>query len=148
MAVAQNRTIFWSVTGFMRPDIPLAGAILTLHLLIITFNVLGLIIIPLGALAHWRLVRIPWLRLLHLALLAIVALQAVAGRACILTIWQNELTGQGTGAPPLIMGWVNRLIYWNQPFRVFMVLYVAVFAYVVALWFMVPPRSVRKSSGC
>lgn len=124
----------------MRPDIPFAEAVLALHVLIIAFNVLGLIVIPVGALAGWRLVRVLWLRLVHLALLAVVALQAVAGRACILTIWQDDLTGSRAGVPPLIMRWVNGLIYWNLPFWVFTVLYVAVFAYVVALWFSVPPR--------
>ena len=71
----------------------IAQLILLLHVVIITFNVAGLVIIPLGAWAGWRIVRIAWLRLLHLLLLAIVAGQALAGRACILTIWQNEYSG-------------------------------------------------------
>jgi hypothetical protein len=120
----------------------LTAAILAVHAAIIAFNVAGLLVIPLGAALGWRLVRIAWLRLLHLALLAIVAGQALAGRACILTIWQRDLAGQAPGAAapaaPLIMGWVNRLIYWNLPFWVFTVLYSAVFLYVVGLSFLVP----------
>jgi hypothetical protein len=120
-------------------DSAIAESILALHLVIIVFNVAGLILIPLGAWAGWRIVRIGWLRFLHLGLLAVVAGQALAGRACILTIWQNELTGGIAAAPPpLIMRWVDRLIYWNLPFWCFTVLYCAVFLYVVALSMFVP----------
>jgi len=116
----------------------LANAIFGFHLVIIAFNVAGLAVIPLGAYLRWHIVRIAWLRLLHLALLAIVAVQALAGRACILTIWQNQLNGNRTAPEPLIMHWLNGLIYWNLPIWVFAVLYSAVFLYVLALSVFVP----------
>lgn len=116
----------------------LAEAILAVHLVVIAFNVAGLIVIPIGAWRGWRLVRIFWLRLLHLALLAVVAGQALAGRACFLTLWQDELTGRAAAAPPLIMRFVDRLIYWDLPMWVFTAIYVAVFLYVVALSLLVP----------
>ena len=116
----------------------LAEAILALHCVVIAFNVGFLIVIPLGAWLGWRIVRIAWLRLLHLALMAIVAGQALAGRACILTIWQSELAGRGAAPPPLIAHAVDRLIYWNFPLWAFTVLYVAVFFYVLALSVFVP----------
>jgi hypothetical protein len=121
-------------------DPPLADAVLAVHLLIIMFNVAGLVVIPAGALAGWQFVRDVWLRLLHLGLLAIVAVQALMGRACILTIWQNRLNGANGGMPPLIMHWIDGIIYWNLPLWVFSILYVMVFTYVVLLWFIVPPR--------
>jgi hypothetical protein len=118
---------------------PLAGQIvLALHLGVIAFNVAGLVAIPLGAWLDWRFVRIHWLRLLHLASLAAVALQAALGQACFLTIWQAELTGGR--ADPLIMRWVNRLVFWPLPIWMFTALYLAVFIYVLALWRMVRPR--------
>jgi hypothetical protein len=118
---------------------PLLGqAILALHLAVIGFNVAGLVVIPLGAWLGWALVRIRWLRLLHLGSLAVVALQALFGRACFLTIWQSDATGGGA-ADPLIMRWVNSVIFWPLPMWVFTALYVAVFAYVVALWWWVRP---------
>jgi hypothetical protein len=115
----------------------IAATILLLHAAIIAFNVAGLVVIPLGAWAGWRIVRIAWLRLLHLSLLAVVAGQALAGRACILTIWQNDLSGH-TAAPPLIMGVVDRLIYWPLPLWVFTIIYCAVFLYVLLLTVLVP----------
>lgn len=112
--------------------------VLALHLVVIAFNVAGLMVIPLGARLGWRLVRIRWLRLAHLASLAVVALQAAFGRACFLTLWQSGLGG-GT-EEPLIMRWVNSVIFWPLPLWVFTALYLAVFAYVVALWWVVPPK--------
>jgi hypothetical protein len=119
-------------------DVGLANAILAVHLAVIAFNIAGLVVIPLGAWLGWRIVRVGWLRLLHLALLAVVAAQALAGRACILTIWQNELTGNRQMPEPMIMRWVDRVIYWNLPIWVFAMIYSFVFLYVVALSVFIP----------
>ena len=123
----------------------LAAIVLSAHMAVIAFNLIGLVTIPFGAWRDWSWVRTRWLRALHLASLAVVAVQAVVGRACFLTVWQDELSGGG-GADPLIMRWVNSVIYWPLPMWAFTVGYVAVFAYVLALWRLVPP-SRRPSSG-
>lgn len=117
----------------------LGQLVLALHLLVIGFNVAGLVLIPVGARLGWRFVRIRWLRLLHLASLAVVAVQAVLGEACFLTIWQDDLTGGGA-ADPLIMRAVNSLLFWPAPMWVFTGLYLAVFVYVLLLWRLVPPH--------
>jgi hypothetical protein len=117
----------------------LGQLILAVHLVVIAFNIAGLVVIPLGAALRWRWVRILWWRLLHLALLAVVALQAALGRACFLTDWQDGLTGGGVH-DPLIMRWVNSIIYWPLPMWAFTAGYLAVFGYVIALWVFVPPR--------
>lgn len=121
----------------------LGAIVLAIHLAIIAFNIFGLVAIPLGAWRRWPWVRRPGWRILHLASLAVVALQAALGRACFLTLWQDGLTGGGR-EDPLIMRWVNSLIYWPLPGWVFTAAYLAIFAYVVALWVLVPPRSVRS----
>jgi hypothetical protein len=124
---------------------PLLGqSVLGVHLLVIAFNVAGLVVIPLGAKLGWGFVRIPWLRLLHVAALAVVALQAALGRACFLTDWQAAATGGGR-EDPLIMRWVNGVVFWPLPIWVFTALYIAVFAYVLALLWIVPIR--RKGRG-
>ncbi len=121
-----------------------ADLILAVHLAVILFNVGGLIVIPLGAWRHWRFVRGLWWRALHLASLAVVALQAVLGQVCFLTDWQGDLLrAAGAGAvlrEPLIAGFVNRLIYWPLPLWAFAALYVAVWLYVLLLWWLVPPQ--------
>lgn len=115
----------------------LAEAVLLLHLGVIAFNLFGLIAIPLGAWRGWSFVRIRWWRAAHVGLLGLVALQAVLGRACFLTIWQDMLGGRDGG--PLIYRWINGVIYWPLPIWVFTVIYVILWVYVLALWRLVPP---------
>ncbi|MGH8183560.1 MAG: DUF2784 family protein [Rhodanobacteraceae bacterium] len=117
-----------------------ALAILVFHLAIIAFNVAGCVLIPIGAWRRWRWVREFWFRLAHFSSLAVVAAQALLGRACFLTIWQGDVAGHAT-AQPLIAGWIDRLVYWPLPLWVFAVAYAAVFAYVIALWIVVRPRT-------
>lgn len=126
----------------------IGGAVLAIHLAIIAFNLFGLVAIPLGAWRGWGFVRVRWWRLLHLASLLVVALQALLGRACFLTLWQDDLAGVGA-SEPLVMRIVNGLIYWPLPMWAFTAAYVVVAVYVLALWRFVPPAgsSRRPSSG-
>jgi len=121
-----------------------AGLIFAIHLAVIAFNVFWLIAIPLGAWQGWNFVRIFGWRRLHVLSLSVVAFQALMGQACFLTIWHASMT---TSEPerPLIAEWVSRLIFWPLPLWVFTVLYCAIFAYTLALWFLVPPR--RRGRG-
>jgi hypothetical protein len=123
-----------------------AATLLAVHLVVIAFNVAGLVAIPLGAKLGWRWVRIRWWRMLHVASWAVVALQAGLGRACFLTIWQDDLTGVGATEPPLVMRFVNSLVYWPLPMWVFTAIYLALFALVIALWWWVRPNP-RPSSA-
>lgn len=122
----------------------LAWTLLGVHVAVIAFNVAGLVLIPLGAWRHWRWVRRFWWRLAHLLILAAVAAQALAGRACFLTLWQYDLSGGGR-ARPLIASWIDRIIYWPLPLWFFTALYVAVWLYVAFLWWRVPPVSPWRS---
>jgi hypothetical protein len=118
----------------------LAETVLAAHLVIILFNLFGLVAVPVGAVCGWHFVRILWWRVLHVLLLAAVAAQAVLGRACILTLWQSDLAGAAARPAPLIAGWIDRLVYWPLPLWVFAVLYALVFGYALALFWLVPPR--------
>jgi hypothetical protein len=123
-----------------------AEAVLWLHVCVILFNVAGLVAIPLGAWRGWRFIRIFWWRALHLAILAVVAIQAVLEKACFLTVWQNELlecAGETPSSTPLIERWVIGLIFWPLPLWCFVVLYVAVCIYTIVLWRLVPPTRSR-----
>jgi Protein of Unknown function (DUF2784) len=125
----------------------LAEAVLAAHVAVILFNVFGLIVVPIGAAEGWRFVHIAWWRVLHVVLLAAVAAQALAGRACFLTLWQGDLTGSAGSPKPLIESWVDRLIYWRLPIWIFAALYTVVFVYAVALLWLVPLRWTRQRSS-
>jgi Protein of Unknown function (DUF2784) len=118
----------------------MADTVLATHIAVILFNLFGLVAVPLGAVRGWQFVRVGWWRVLHLALLAAVAGQALFARACFLTLWQAALAGAAADRSPLIARWVNRLIYWPLPVWVFAILYVAVFGYALALFWLVPVR--------
>lgn len=120
-----------------------AQLVLAVHLLVIGFNLFGLIATPLGALRGWDFVRVRWWRALHLVSMAAVAAQAIAGRACFLTDWQAALAGAPGAAEPLLVRWVNAAVYWPIPLWVFTAAYVLLLAYVLALWRLVPPRPWR-----
>lgn len=117
----------------------LGQLVLALHLVVIAFNIAGLAVIPLGAKLGWRFVRLRWLRALHLLSWIVVAAQAALGRACFLTDWQDGLTGGGA-QDPLVMRWVNHLIYWPLPMWAFTAMYVLLFLNVLALWRLVPVK--------
>ena len=116
----------------------LAWTILGVHVAVIAFDVAGLVLIPLGAWRGWRWVHRFWWRLAHLLILAIAAVQALAGRACFLTLWQFDLSGSGSRSP-LVSRCINHLLYWPLPMWFFAALYVAVWLYVAYLWWRVPP---------
>ena len=114
----------------------LADAVLALHLVVIAFNLFGLVATPLGAGLGWRFVRVRWWRWLHVASMTAVAVQALAGRACFLTLLQDELTG--AARQPLIAAFIDRLIFWPLPLWAFTGLYTALLAYTVLLLWLVP----------
>lgn len=116
----------------------LAAIILAVHVLIIAFNIAGLIAVPLGAWRGWRFVHAPLLRVLHIISLGVTAIQAMLGQACFLTDWQFAASGGQGDAEPLVMRWVNSLVYWNIPLEVFTLIYVSVLMYALALLWLVP----------
>ena len=122
----------------------LADALLLAHALIVLFNVVSLPLIWLGGICRWSFVRNFYFRAIHLALLAFVAVQALAGEICPLTDWENELR-QKAGADANLTGgfiayWVQRLIFYEANERVFTVAYVVFFGLVVATAFWVKPK--------
>ena len=121
----------------------LGQLVLAIHLAVIAFNVLGLVAIPLGAKLGWTWVRIRWWRALHVVSWVVVAVLPIgqeAGAA------EDGLTGDGA-QDPLVMRWVNALIYWDLPMWAFTALYLALFATVLALWKLVPPNRPGSPSG-
>ena len=117
----------------------LADSVLVFHFLVAGFVVLGLILVWIGALAGWAWIRDPWFRYLHLAAIGIVAVEAVLGYACPLTIWEDLLRG-GARPETFVGRWVARLLYYNAPEWVFTTAYCAwAVASLLTLRF-VPPR--------
>jgi hypothetical protein len=122
----------------------LADALLVLHFAIAAFITAGLPAVWVGAVAGWGWVRNPWFRWLHLGAIGFVALEALLGYVCPLTLWEDMLRG-GVRPESFVGRWVHRLLYYSAPEWVFTTLYVAwAAATLVTLW-LVPPR--RRAGG-
>ena len=120
----------------------LADALLLIHVLFVGFVVLGLLAIYAGCFLHWHWVRNRWFRILHLMAIAIVVLQAWLGMICPLTIWEmalREKAGAAVYAGSFIQHWLHKLLYWQAPDWVFIVVYTVFGALVLASWFIVRP---------
>ena len=102
------------------------------------FIVSGLILVWAGALAGWAWVCNPWFRYLHLAAIVFVALEALLGTTCPLTLWEDLLRG-GARPESFIGRWVYRLLYYSAPEWVFTALYAAWAAAALLTLGIVPP---------
>ncbi len=121
----------------------LADAVLLFHFGVVLFVLLGLPVILIGNHLNWAWVnRLGW-RLVHLAAIAVVALQAWLGRYCGLTVLESSLrerAGQTGYDGSFIQHWVQRLIYYEAPMWVFIVAYTVFLALVAWAWWRYPPR--------
>ena len=117
----------------------IADLLVVVHFAIVLFIVGGLVAVWLGAALGWRWVRNPWFRYLHLAAIGYVALEALLGIACPLTVWEDLLRG-GARADSFVGRWVRRLLYYDAPEWVFTVAYVAWALATLATLRLVPPR--------
>lgn len=121
-----------------------ADALLIVHTLFVLFVVGGLFMIIVGGLYGLSWVRNPWFRLSHLAAIAIVVLQAWAGRICPLTTWEMMLrqrAGETTYSESFVSYWLGRLLYYEASPWVFLIAYTAFGLAVLASWYWIKPRS-------
>jgi hypothetical protein len=121
-----------------------ADALLVLHFAIVVFIVGGLLLTWAGAWLGWRWVRNPWFRYAHLGAIVFVALEALVGMICPLTLWEDALRG-GARPDSFVGRWVQRLLYYRAPEWVFTTLYVAWAAATVLTLRLVPPRARRRT---
>lgn len=120
-----------------------ADLLLVLHFAIVVFIVGGLVLTWVGAWLGWAWVRNPWFRYLHLGAIGFVALEAIIGMTCPLTVWEDALRGGGSGES-FVGRWVRYFLYYRAPEWVFTALYVAwTAATLVTLWLVRPRARVR-----
>jgi type IV pilus assembly protein PilA len=120
-----------------------ADALLVTHFLIAAFIVGGLPLVWIGAQLRWRWVRKPAFRYLHLAAIVLVALEAVLGIACPLTVWEDLLRG-GLRPESFVGRWVHAALYYRAPEWVFAVAYVAWTAATLATLKWLPPTRTQR----
>ena len=110
------------------------------------FVVGGLVLIWIGYQLGWRWVGMRWLRIVHFCAIALVAVEALIGVACPLTVLEDALRPGGGGEAGFIGRWVHAVIFWDLPLWVFTALYVA-FSTAVALTYRLLPPDKAPGSG-
>ncbi len=105
----------------------LADLIVVIHFLYVLFTVLGEGLILWGGFLKWQWIRNRTFRILHLAAVLLVALEAMAGVLCPLTVWEYRLRGMaGQGAEQevsFVARLIRRIIFYDFPEIFFIVLY-------------------------
>ncbi len=124
-----------------------ADLILGIHALVVLFIIGGLVFILIGKASHWKWVRNPWFRIIHLIAIGVVVIQSWFGQICSLTTWEmhfRNLAGDFTYRGSFIAYWIGKWLYLELPFWVFIMVYTVFGTLVVAAWFWVKPRSCRN----
>ncbi len=124
----------------------LADFILVVHFAFVLFVVGGFALILLGAVLRWAWVRNPAFRYLHVGAIVFVALEALVGMACPLTVWEDALRRSSPDGPGFVGRWVGWLLYYDLPEWVFATAYVLFAVAVIASLILIPPRRRRPGN--
>jgi hypothetical protein len=122
----------------------MADALLVVHTAYVAFVVLGEFAILIGGVLRWSWVRNMWFRLIHLAAIAIVAVEAVFNVNCPLTEWEwalRDLAGQDYKGDSFVARLMNQIMcnhMWDE--SVYNALHIGFGVLVLATFFLVMPR--------
>ena len=125
-----------------------ADWVLSLHVAIVAFIVVGLVLVIVGNLRAWRWVNALWLRLAHLAAIAAVVAEAWLGVVCPLTsleMWLRAKARAATYTGSFIEHWLQRILYYEASAWVFTLVYSLFGLVVIATWWYFPPRFSRRT---
>jgi hypothetical protein len=125
----------------------LADVVLILHTLFVVFIISILLLTVVGGYRQWQWIRNWWLRVCHLIGILFVVIQSWAGLLCPLTTleaWLQSRAGEVQYDGSFIQYWLERLLYYNAPEWVFVVVYTVFGLLVIYTWVRFPPQ--KKSS--
>ncbi|MGD9853455.1 MAG: DUF2784 domain-containing protein [Planctomycetaceae bacterium] len=121
----------------------LADLVVLVHFGYVSFVLFGLLAVLAGGVLKWNWVRNRSFRVLHLAMIVVVVLEAWCGITCPLTSWENalrRLAGQTTHQGAFIADLVHDLMFFDAEPWVFTVCYSLFAGAVIGTLFLVPPR--------
>ena len=121
----------------------MADAILLLHVMYVSFVIVGFLLILVGKVLTWAWVKNPWFRVTHLVSICLVIVESWLGVMCPLTTWEMALrshAGDVVYVGSFLTHWLESLLYYQAPAWVFIVCYTAFGIIVIASWYWVRPR--------
>jgi hypothetical protein len=125
----------------------LADSIVFLHALFVLFVVVGQVLILAGWIMRWCWTRNFIFRICHLAAIGYVVAEVWFGIICPLTILEHNLrirAGESPEEMSFIGYWLNRLLFYTAPDRVFTLVYTVFALLVIATFVLYPPMKCRK----
>ena len=125
----------------------LADLVLITHVAFVGFVVIGLLLILIGGFRRWSWVLNPWFRALHLGGIGLVVVQAWLGIICPLTtleMYLREQAGDETYGGTFVAHWLQKLLYYQAPWWVFILCYSLFGLAVMGSWLKFRPRSFRS----
>src|ERR1700716_2098776 len=122
----------------------LADAVLVVHVLFVLFVGGGFVLVLAGA-GRWSWIRNRTFRVSHVAAIVFVAVEALLGFTCPLTLWEDALRATGREQRSFIRRWLAWLLYYDLPEWVFALAYTVFALAVIACWWAIPPRA--RSTG-
>lgn len=121
----------------------IADIVVAFHLGYVLFTVGGELLILIGAPLRWKWIRRRWFRIVHLAAVALVAVEALIGYLCPLTQLEHYLRQSAGQQVEREISFVGRLIrsvlFYDFPGWFFTALYVGFALMVIFTYLLIPP---------
>jgi hypothetical protein len=121
----------------------LADIIALIHLGYVIFVILGFALIVAGVIFKWQWIRNPWFRILHLAAIITVAMEAILGLHCPLTVLEFRLRYSSRAVQErtsFIGNFINSVLFYEAPAWLFTAVYAAFAMLVFITFVMAPPK--------
>jgi Protein of Unknown function (DUF2784) len=121
----------------------LADVLVAIHVAYVAFVVFGQLAILVGIGRGWRWIRNWWFRLAHLAAIVVVALEAVFGIDCPLTIWEADLralAGEQVTGESFVGRLLHGAIFVDMPIWALNMIHISFAVVVIATFVVAPPR--------
>jgi hypothetical protein len=121
----------------------LADLIVAVHFVYVTFVVVGIVLILVGAVRKWQWIRNFWFRAVHFLMIAVVVVESLLGIVCPLTEWEYQLRllGGEEGEPGSFVGRLfHDAMFFEAPEWAFTVGYCLFGLAVLAALYWAPPR--------
>ena len=128
----------------------LADLVTLIHFAYVSSVVVGQLLILAGIALRWQWIRNPWFRCIHLAMILIVAFEALGDIQCPLTVWDSQLralAGQETPEGTFIGRLLLSILYFDATKYAGLLtsIYYGFAGLVLATFILAPPRLRRPS---
>lgn len=121
----------------------LADLVVCLHLAYVAFVVVGLLLIVIGGICHWRWTRNSSFRLIHFSMIGVVVVEALLKITCPLTTLESYLrrqSGEATQAGSFVGRMAQELLFYDFSPSVFTAIYCVFGALVLSTFLCFPPN--------